>query len=270
MHNWTIVDHIYIYDATIEGLLTIVYKCIQDKELAKLITTENNHIPNLLDRPIYIKTDLEKAKDLLEEIEYQISPLTLYYLFTAFKSGRTDKEDIIARYLIYGFKYGSTINEMLHNEWVYEVQQLCQQVKCDAHKLIGFLRFNQIANDYLYAEYESEHDIIEYLAQHFKVRLPNETWIIHDRNREKISLYSKGDLAIVDASEFKIPTNYNDEYVGLWKQYFKDISIKERENRRCQKNFMARKYWKYMVELEGENEYAKKNIKRKRSTKRIS
>ena len=35
-------------------------------------------------------------------------------------------------------------------------------------------------------------------------------------------------------------------------KFHKTIGIKERENRRCQQNFMPKKYWKNMLEMENE------------------
>jgi len=36
----------------------------------------------------------------------------------------------------------------------------------------------------------------------------------------------------------------------LWKTFFQTIAIEERKNERCQKSFMPKKYWKYMIEME--------------------
>ena len=39
-------------------------------------------------------------------------------------------------------------------------------------------------------------------------------------------------------------------YQKLWKGYFKNIAIKERENKRLQMQFMPKKYWKFLKEME--------------------
>ena len=38
----------------------------------------------------------------------------------------------------------------------------------------------------------------------------------------------------------------------LWKSFFKTIAIKERVNKKCQQNFMPKKYWKNILEMEDE------------------
>ena len=41
------------------------------------------------------------------------------------------------------------------------------------------------------------------------------------------------------------------EVENLWVTFFNTIGIKERKNTRCQMNFMPKKYWKYIIEMEG-------------------
>ena len=36
----------------------------------------------------------------------------------------------------------------------------------------------------------------------------------------------------------------------LWKTFFKTVAIKERENLKCQRNFMPKRYWENMIEME--------------------
>ena len=38
----------------------------------------------------------------------------------------------------------------------------------------------------------------------------------------------------------------------LWKSFFKTVAIKERLNKKCQQNFMPKKYWKNILEMEDE------------------
>jgi hypothetical protein len=39
---------------------------------------------------------------------------------------------------------------------------------------------------------------------------------------------------------------------SLWREYFREIAIKERMNPRLQAKLMPRRYWKHLVEMEGE------------------
>ena len=40
------------------------------------------------------------------------------------------------------------------------------------------------------------------------------------------------------------------KFNDLWKSFFNSIGIKERNNYKVQRNFMPKKYWKYITEME--------------------
>lgn len=252
MYHWAIVDCTYLYDGSMEGLLTVAYQCFKDKQVPKNIVTIDTYVGNLFDEPITFTTNLNKATQLLEEIERKTSDLTMYYIYTAYLSSNPHKANAIVRYLVYAFKYGKNINYMKSLESVIEIRDLYRSVMGEAHRFYGFLRFRELSNTFLYAEYESDHDILQYLGNHFSKRLKQEIWMIHDKKRSQVALYNRKEFVIVDATTLDISsleTSEEDKYLVLWKDYFKNISIKERENKRCQMNFMPKKYWKHMPEV---------------------
>ncbi len=252
MHNWTIVDYIYIYDGTIDGLLTIVYDCMKKKQVPRFVYIEKDYIPNLIDQVLFIQSDVIKANKMIDAIRYKVSEMTLYYVYVVFLSGKIEKSNFIVRYLIYAFKYGKNINYMKSLDCIIDLHHYHRQVKGEAHLLSGFLRFKELSNHVLYAKIEPDNDVLHLLADHFEERLKNEIWMIHDAKRSKIALYNRKEYVIVDADNLDLSAfeTTEDEYMKLWKQYFKNISIKERENKRCQMHFMPKKYWKNMLETE--------------------
>ena len=80
--------------------------------------------------------------------------------------------------------------------------------------------------------------------------------IKHDAITSKINClvdydgYTK-EYEIIDSSNLKIPTISENEqkYQELWSTFFNTISIKERTNSRLQMQYMPKKYWKDLVEL---------------------
>ena len=119
------------------------------------------------------------------------------------------------------------------------------------YKLKGLLRFMEVGENLYYASLHPEHHILEPLGHHFMNRLPNQDFIIHDKNRELCFLYHNRNYEIVDSHNFKIPeiTVKEKNYQDLWKMFFKTIAISERKNSRCQMQFMPKKYWKDLVEM---------------------
>jgi len=56
-----------------------------------------------------------------------------------------------------------------------------RKVAREAHSFTGLPRFMELRDRTLYAAYEPDHNITLLLTPHFRVRLPREQWVIHDR-----------------------------------------------------------------------------------------
>ena len=93
------------------------------------------------------------------------------------------------------------------------------------------------------------------VSKHFTERLKNEFWIIKDKKRRILSIYDKKQFVIVLEEDFQLILRESEEeekIEALWKAFYKTIGIKERKNERCRRNFMPKKYWKYITEVKDE------------------
>lgn len=249
--KWKITEKEYIYDGTIEGLLTIIYHLISLKEIPRVISPEENYETNLLCSPIFMETNQKKFETVLTKVR-SISKQAAYFILTGFKSKDKEKEIIIFKYILNLLKYGAQLNYMKSIESVIKMSTIVKQVNLEIHRMDGFLRFDSLANNILYARFSPDNDIIRNVAYNFKQKLREESWIIHDTNRMIVAVYDKKQLQFYYDFNFELKDLLDDEYSKLWKEYFKRISIKERENKRCQKNFMPKRYWHNMLEVKEE------------------
>ncbi len=249
-------NKIYIYDGTFEGLLTIVYKTLEEKQIPLNIIKGDNWKTNLFEIYEHIESDCNKSDKILKYILKKISNLSLYNAYNTFLSNKDDKEITILYYLINGFKFGSKIDTLRNLNCVIRVQKYCNSVKKEVHRLKGFLRFKTIKGNILYSEFEPDNDILELIVPHFKKRLKNEKWAIIDIKRKKGAFYNGSELKILDTSNFDLNNVVNDldenNYQDLWKRFISSVNINERKNLRCQVNFMPKRYWKYMSEVKNE------------------
>jgi probable DNA metabolism protein len=130
------------------------------------------------------------------------------------------------------------------------------QVSHEAHKLKGFLRFKKMKNHFYYGVINPTNNVLEIIAVHFSKRMKNEAFIIKDDNRKIHALYDKKQIIYLkDKDIIKLNLELDkDEIVfeELWKSFFKTIAINERKNLKTQMNFMPKKYWDYILEMENE------------------
>lgn len=258
MLNWKSIDEIYLYDGTFEGLLTIVFNCYISRELPSKILPETEYIPNIFDTTKLIKTDFEKSDRIFKGISNSICYDALYNAYHAFlcanKSHICENKEIdIVKFLIYGFIIGPKIMTMLSIDYVLHVLNLRKNMLSEAHKLKGLVRLQEIGDNLFYSSIHPENNVIENLGHFFIKRFPTQNLILHDKNRGIALLYNTKEYTIIQVDGNSLNpsiTESEKQFQSLWKTFHKTIAIKERTNPRCQMQFMPKKYWKDLIEMQ--------------------
>lgn len=258
MFNWKSIDTTFLYDGTFQGLLSIVFDCYVSKEIPLEIIPQIDYIPNLFDNIQLIKTDFEKSDRIFQGISKNICDKALYDAYYAFLSANQNgvclnKEIEIVKFLLHGFIVGPKIMTMLSIDYVLHVIKLRKNVLGEAHRLKGLTRLQEIGDNLFYASIHPENNVIENLGQFLIKRFPTQNLILHDKNREIALLYNTKEYTIIEVSnDMPMPTITENEkrFQGLWKIFFKTIAIKERTNPRCQMQYMPKKYWQDLVEMQ--------------------
>lgn len=258
MDNWNVLENqVYLYDGNFDGLLTIVFDCYISKTIPSKIMPETKYFANLLEHVTYIATDEIKAKRIWNGIYKSICYTALYDCYHAFLSCQKGKEIMIIKYLLHGFQVGSKITNQLSIDYVMEIIKLRKNVLGEAHRLKGLTRLSEIANNLWYAPIHPDNNVIEQVGQFLMKRFPCQNIILHDKNRNLAFLYNcnkRKDYEMIQVpSTFRISSYSQEEqhFQKLWKTFFNTISIKERTNPRCQMQYMPKKYWKDLIEMQG-------------------
>lgn len=246
------MQEVYLYDGSFYGLLTIVFHCYISHHLPDFIYEISSYQANLLETATYLPTEEDKADRIFHGIVTSISYHTLYYIYQAFLSTAKNKELAIVKYLLHGFSIGPKINTMLSLDYVWKVQTASKTMFGEAHRLKGLLRFQEIGPNLFYASIHPDNNVIETIGHHFMRRLPTQNFIIHDKNRNLIFLYRDKEYQIFTAKNLNLPaiTKEEENYQKLWKVFFNTIAIKERKNAKLQMQFMPKKYWQDLVEMQ--------------------
>ena len=255
MFNWNVMNKTYIYDGTFEGLFTIVFDCYIKKVIPIRIVCKNDIELNFLEDFEEKVTNYEKSNRIFNGIVKNISHDTLYNSYYAFLSNTKEKEINILKYLLNGFVIGPKIDTMLSINFVFAVHSMRKRMLFESHRLKGLLRFIEIKNNLFYASIHPDNNVIENLGQHFIRRLPTQNFIIHDKNRNLAFIYNTKEYQIIDSSTLNISSISETElkYQELWSTFFNTIAIKERKNSRLQMQYMPKKYWKDLIELNKSN-----------------
>ena len=240
----------YLYDGTFEGFLTCIYYHYASQK-AEGIYPKETYQPNLLVDCKEVFSEEGLARRVYRGIECKISPFDLERVYKVFLSSVPDKENHLLRYLQLGFQLGGNVSRLHGNPIVFEVQKIDRQVGFEVHRYKGLIRFTVLANGVMYSPIEPDHDVLELLAEHFTDRFRDDPFLIHDKKRNKAMIAAGGQWYICDFAASELPVQAVDEldYQRLWCNYFDTIAIKERTNKKCQKNFMPVRYWKHLTEM---------------------
>lgn len=203
----------------------------------------------------HIDTEMEKVQKVIRSIHKKISFQAYQYVYAASLSSHEEKLDRIYRFLVLGFACGNAVLDMLHQPEVQAIFELQRSVYNETHKFREFVRFDRLENQVLFSVIEPKSHVLTLLAPHFEDRMPSEDWIITDKNRLLAVVHPKNQEAFLtpitpqELAYMESVRNKKDSYTRLWKTFFDSVSIKERANAKCQRNFLPLWYRKNMTEF---------------------
>ncbi|MFA9397027.1 MAG: TIGR03915 family putative DNA repair protein [Clostridiaceae bacterium] len=247
---------IYVYDGTFEGLLTAIYDSYYSKEEIDEIVRGKLYKPSFLYSPNYIQTNLVKFNKVKQAIIKKISKNSMLNIYYCFLAETLNCDNLIYKYVKLGFTLGKDVDMHLHNDDVRKIHELKNKVSRESVRMLEFIRFKFVENSFYYAAIEPDYDILPLIAEHFTNRFSDQNFIINDMKREIALVYNKDYWYITELKNKESEKLLNSKdvlaYENLWKEYFKSIAIKERTNKKLQKNHMPSRYWKHILEMKDE------------------
>ncbi|MDR1353414.1 MAG: TIGR03915 family putative DNA repair protein [Treponema sp.] len=122
-------------------------------------------------------------------------------------------------------------------------------------RLRGLLRFSPGPEGIHLARCAPDHFVLPGLAGHFRIRFGESAWAIIDERRGLALVRSPAaDARILPLAEtdrgIAGQGRNEDPWEALWRSYHRVINNETRSNQKLQKQFMPRRYWKYLPEAE--------------------
>ncbi len=248
-----LTNQVYIYDNDFISLLSLIKTLLKNKiRPYKIEGKEYN--PSLFENIINIK--VENNSNILRELKNIFGKENMQIIYYVYSSCENNKELVIYYYLLNYFKFKDNLIRMRNLRCVSEALRIKEKVAREAHKFKGFLRFKELKSESLYAEINPDNDILFILAKHFQKRLKEFNWVIKDVNRKTYAIYFSQKLYFANEEKINLKnvefSKEEESYEDMWKEFYNIIGITLRKNDRCRMNFMPKKYWQYLIEMEDE------------------
>jgi probable DNA metabolism protein len=241
---------IYLYDGTLEGMLSAVFTAFARRENPRDILTENYLQESLLASPVPLSTNIEQAERVQAGIMNTLGLQAYDDVKRVFLSDDERKGGVILRYLQYTMHTGRRGCGHLVNPAVHDFDDMLRQVGTEAHYMLQFVRFAQLEGGVFFSRIEPKASVVPLIMGHFASRFNVQPFMIHDARHGLAGVFDTEKWWLVEADVLNLPsaTEAEDHFQSLWQCFFDTIAIEERKNPRCQRNFMPKRFWGNMCE----------------------
>lgn len=251
---------ILLCEATPEGIFSAIYYAYEKKMNPNTTFVQLEEIDNyeLFAEYTQIETDYGKAQKVDKTLAKRFGEISYSYIWYALYSQEKERGNAIyhtiARGLAKAYK-GELVN-FLQDPYVLAVSKMRQNVWCEAHHYMGFVRFSELKNRILYSEIEPKNHVLPIIAEHFAERFPKEDFMIKDKGRNLYIVHEAGKEVAFHQEEGggvlvteEMYSVKEKEIQDLFRIFHATIAIKERRNLDLQRQLLPLRFRKDMIDF---------------------
>lgn len=236
---------IYFFDGTTDGFLTAFLQAFSDENA--LLSSKKIQLP-LGQEPLFVKTDSQRAQKAKARL-CSFDRGAMHDLSFLLRSGEEDSEQTAFLYLKLLAQKKRPVRNMLALDAVFEAMERIKRVALEIHRFHGFIRFMESGSGALYAPFSPDHDICDLLVPHFKARLSEIPFVIHDVKRGKAAVYDLEHVFVAPLTNAELILSANEEeWQALWREYYKSVNIPSRYRPKQMRGYLPARYEKFMPE----------------------
>ena len=251
--------NIFLYDRTFEGFLSAVFYAYDTKIFPDKIIGTNLYQDDFFAEKYSIYTNEHYAHRVWKGILRKTSKQTGQKVYRAFLSELEGVEMQLFRFIDLCFNSGINIETDYSNDVVLQVDKIYKKVCMEGHRAIMFLRFQKTRDGIYYAPFEPAYNVLPLTLHHLKDRFSDQQWVIYDTKRNYGFYYDLEEVSEIrmDAGQLNafngnasrdILSDTELNFQELWNDYFQSVNIKERKNPKVHKQFLPKRFWKYLPE----------------------
>lgn len=247
------MERVYRYDGTVAGLLTTLAHILPRQGIPADIRIEPPPQQGLFAEITEIATDEAIADEFWGRLVRRLPASAIRHLRLVFQADCSGREMLICRYLLLVWQSAGDSSGMLAHPQVAPLWKLAQQVGREAHRYLGFVRFQEVAGGFYYAAISPDHRVLPLIAPHFAARFRDQDWVIHDVRHHEGLVYDRHRrqwlILPMEVAGGPDLTPAEERFQALWRSYFATLAIKERENLLLQRNKVPLKARPWLVEF---------------------
>ncbi|HEX8575688.1 MAG TPA: TIGR03915 family putative DNA repair protein [Flavobacterium sp.] len=255
---------IYIFDGSLEGLLTAIFEFYERKPRQVQLVAKAGFEPVFLEETLEIINDEAKAKRVWTGLCKKITPDWQNRFYKAYLSETPETFQHLFDFACYIFDNPKGAEQNFGHPSVIAISKMDKSVNRERHRMKAFIRFQETKDGIFYAPIEPDYNVLPLIEPFFRNRYADQKWIIYDLKR-KYGLYY--DLEKTEEIKFDYIPEIKDNlslpsdtlhkkeeiYALLWNDYFKSTNIPARKNMKLHIQHVPKRYWKYLTEKQIKN-----------------
>ena len=236
---------IWFFDGSEEAFLTAFLLAYRD---AEAIVSAGSRQLALGQESVFVRADAEKARRCRARLK-ELDAKCIRELRLLLRSGKEGRGQIAFAYFRLIAERGGPVRGMLAETAVSDAMECIRRVTFEAHRLKGFVRFLESESGALYAPLSPDNDVVELLLPHFRGRMPEIPFVLHDVRRGKAAVWDGAHAFLAPLAQAEVVLSADEAgWQTLWKRYYASVNIPSRTRLRQMKGYMPVRYWKFMPE----------------------
>lgn len=241
-----------LYDGTIEGYYTAVFTSFEHKLEPFDICTEDSPRLSLFSETVAIETSPELARRVDTGLARKLGADEAQRVRLAFLSDEPGHEIELFRYIRLAMRKGRYAFCDHADPIVDAYEHLWRQVSNERHRMLQFVRFAEMEGGVYFAQINPNANVVPVMMEHFARRFNTQPFIIYDEVHKIAGVSGNGDWTLVQTDEITIPakTGREEAYSRMWRSFYDTICNQERLNPALRRNFMPKRLWKNITEVQ--------------------
>jgi probable DNA metabolism protein len=241
-------------DGSFEGLLTAIFRAYATSLMPDAIMSVGSGQRGLFDNFERIDTDPAIADRVWTGLKRHIGARQRQRLFQAHLSGHADVETLILQRIVEALPGRKGLSPAVDLSVGIRIDQLSQKVRREAHRMKGFIRFQQTGDGSYLARIAPRYDVLPLIRRHFEIRYADQDWVIYDTVRKYGLGYHRRTTREIrlDRAELAVIEQEAGEQEHLcqilWQRYYNAVTIRSRNNPVLHRRQLPRRYWRYLTE----------------------
>lgn len=247
----------YLYDGTLEGLLSAVFLAYERHESPDDIVSAEYYQPRLGQIEIPVVTDYGRARRVQRGVVNAAGRNAFQAILRASTSECPTMGTTVLSFIRHVMSRpsndrGNAVLDDLANPCVSHLVALSQRAVNECEKMRQFIRFTHLQNGVWYARCNPNANVIPLVMGYFSARLNDQAFIIYDERHHIAGIYNGNSWQLVKGDAVNVPASTDDEalYQEAWKRFYDTLSVDARYNPELRRHFMPVRLWQNLPEMQ--------------------